>query len=364
MVLRPKRATMPLPASRVSSVLIFRYDAIGDAIVTMPLIRVLKRFAPQITIGVAASDRNRLLFEHDPDIDHVYLFSMTPSIQLLRECFRARKVSWDVVMNLVFIDKTRAAIYAKIAAPHAFTITSVRDKQEKYLQLYSALGQMPPLRPPTPEAKQVLDLLLGCIAVPPEAARELPSLPDFENITHLRKDIEAVLKRSGKLRYIVINTDASQEVREWGYANSIALAEMIVQQMPDVHVFLTSAPSRGEALKELIKTTVPGITYLETPTILHLSSAVRGALAVVSPDTSVIHFATAQQVPVVGFYFEETEFLPYGGPSRVLFPIDGRSMPSIPVQKVFGLLMELLNEMSAKSTRIGCMESATFESKS
>ena len=347
-LIRPKHTSMPLPLSGISNILIFRYDAIGDAILTTPLFRVLKRYAPDITIGVAASDRNRLLFEDDPDIDHVYLFSMTPSLRLLRECFRARRVKWDVVLNLVFIDKTRAAIYAKIAAPNAVSITSVRDRQEKYLQLYSSLVQMPPLSPPTPEAKQVLDLLRMSIALPPEAGAERPSLPDFDSTTHVRARIESELKRSQKLRYIIINTDASQQVREWGFANSVSLAEMIVLQMRDMHVFLTCAPARGKQFHELNHAASPGITYLETPSILHISTAIRGAVAVVSPDTSVVHFATAQRVPVVGFYIEPNEFLPYGGPSRVLFPPDGKTMPSIPVAQVFHSLQELLREVGVK----------------
>ncbi|MFI5202468.1 MAG: glycosyltransferase family 9 protein [Candidatus Kapaibacterium sp.] len=182
LLLHPRRAKTPLPVSEVSSILFLRYDALGDAVLTTPLFRVIKRFSPHIRIGVAASNRSRPIFDNDPDVDDVFLLSESPSFQLFRELRRAKKTRWDVVINLVFRDKTRGAIYSKIVAPRGISATGVREKKEKYRNIYSVVLDRPPFRPPTPMVQQILQLLKDTVAFPIDIASELPSLPEFSEI--------------------------------------------------------------------------------------------------------------------------------------------------------------------------------------
>ena len=346
-LLRPKRAKTPLSLSTVSSILILRYDALGDAVLTTPLWRAMKRLAPHIHIGVAGSARNRALLDNDPDIDEVFVFSKAPSFRLLRELFRARKTKWDVVLNLYFHDKTRAAIFAKIVAPHGISVTIVREKKEKYLQIYSVVGDRPPI--PTPMVQQNLLALKNALDLPTEIELEHPSLPEFPEISKgFNEELDRTLRESGKSDYIIINTDASQLYKEWGVEHSIALASRVISVYPYRHVFLSSAPARAEHIRNLLPSIEKGISYLETPSILHLAVAVRRAIAVVSPDTSVIHFATAQHVPVVGLYLEPNEFLPYKSSSGVLFAPDGKMADGIPLDDVFHALEELFAETSVR----------------
>ena len=344
-LLRPRRANTPLPPSDVTNILILRYDALGDAVLTTPIFRSIKRLAPHIRIGVAGSNRNRMLFETDPDVDDVFVFSKAPSIQLVQELLRARRQKWDIVLNLYYHDKTRAAIFSKIVAPHGISVTSVRDKKEKYLRIYSVVGDRKPLT--TPMTEQILMTLKDAIDLPMDVTSEFPSLPEYPNISNaFELEIKAILRQSGKSRYLIINTDASQVYKEWGMDKSIALAQRIAKTWPDLHVFLSSAPAHAQHIHSMLANEQTGISYLDTPSILHLAVAIRGAIAVVSPDTSVIHFATAQQVPVVGLYLELNEFLPYKCPSRVLFAPDGKFASGIEVEEVFQALKDLLAETS------------------
>jgi len=349
-LLRPKRAKLPLPLASVSSVLFLRYDALGDAVLTTPLFRAIKRLAPHIRIGVAASNRSRPLFINDPDVDEVFLLSESPSFQLLRELRRARKTKWDVVINLVFRDKTRGAIYSKIIAPNGISVTGVREKKEKYLHIYSAIHDRPPFRPPTPMVHQIIQLLKASIDFPEDILSELPALPEFSEIAEpFRRELESVLKKSGTSEYIIINTDASQEYKEWGVENSLALARRIVSAWPNYHVFLSSAPARAESLRALLDAGHPRISYLETPSVLHLAVAIRHARAVVSPDTSVAHFAAAQGVPVIGLYLVPNEFLPYAIPHRMLYSTEEKPASSIAIEEVFQALGDLLEETAGRS---------------
>lgn len=128
-ILRPVKCTLPLPVQDVKSVLILRYDALGDAILSTPVWRAIKASNPNIHVGVAGSRRNIALLEWDNTVDSTYQFSRGFTPTLIRDLWKARKIKWDIVINLYFHDKTRGAILAKIAAPHGVSVTSVREKK-------------------------------------------------------------------------------------------------------------------------------------------------------------------------------------------------------------------------------------------
>ena len=338
-MLRPKRVKTPLSLSEVSSILILRYDALGDAVLTTPVWRSIKKYAPHIKIGVAGSARNRALLEADPDIDEVFILSRGLSMRTLRELRRAKQTKWDIVLNLFFHDKTRAAIFSKIVAPSGISVTIVREKKEKYLRLYSTIGDRPAI--PTPMVLQNLKVLEEAVDISITEMDTFPSLLLNANVQKFFQ-YELHILLAGLESYIIINTDASQTYKEWGFENSLALSKLLMSNTK-YQVFWTSAPQRATATKHYLDEHPPhDVKYLDTPSILHLAAAVRGAAAVVSPDTSVIHFATAQQTPVVGLYLEENEFLPYGSISRVLFAPDRMRASLISVEDVYNALTGML----------------------
>jgi hypothetical protein len=75
LALRIENIDQPLSLDEVNSVLILRYDAIGDMVVTTPIWRTLKRLKPSIKIGVAGSFRNLDVIRIDPDVDVRFDFS-------------------------------------------------------------------------------------------------------------------------------------------------------------------------------------------------------------------------------------------------------------------------------------------------
>ena len=60
------------------SILFIRNDRIGDAVVTLPVIRDLKLNYPGIRITVLASSRNKFVFEDKDYIDDLIILDWTP----------------------------------------------------------------------------------------------------------------------------------------------------------------------------------------------------------------------------------------------------------------------------------------------
>ena len=60
----------PIDIHTVNSILILRYDRIGDMIVTTPIFRRLKELHPQLKIGVFASETNAEIILNNPFVPH------------------------------------------------------------------------------------------------------------------------------------------------------------------------------------------------------------------------------------------------------------------------------------------------------
>src|SRR6185436_4345568 len=100
----------PISLENVSSVLIIRYDALGDMIVTTPLWRILKRIKPSIKVGVAGSFKNLDLLRADNDIDFLYDYTASSLKDFFSISKKTREQKWDVVLMGNFNQKTRNAI--------------------------------------------------------------------------------------------------------------------------------------------------------------------------------------------------------------------------------------------------------------
>ncbi len=75
----------------VRTVLFFRYDRIGDMVITTPVFRELKLFFPAINISVLASKINQSVLTDNPYIDNVYLNNKNRFINDLKTLFILRK---------------------------------------------------------------------------------------------------------------------------------------------------------------------------------------------------------------------------------------------------------------------------------
>jgi ADP-heptose:LPS heptosyltransferase len=355
-LLRPRKLTTPLPLESVRNILLLRYDAIGDAILTTPVWRSIKKYAPHIRVGVVASTRNEAFIRSDADVDEVFVFSRLGNMRIIRDFFRAHKTRWDVVLNLYFHDKTGGAIYAALVAPNAFRATLTHKNKEKYERIYSIVGNRSTTIPLRPIVLQNLDLLRLVMDIPLSEEDAIPSLMqrfigasvDEEKATKER--IEDRLRANNASHYVILNTDASQSYKEWGFENSLDFSERLTSNYTDTQVFWTSAPDRRDPAREALASRVmPRVELLETQSLTQLIAALRGARVVITPDTSVVHFTTALRVPLLAFYLFESEYPPIGSIAEILYPADGRNVRTIPVEDALEAVEKIMHSESSKT---------------
>lgn len=89
--------------------LFVRTDRIGDALVTVPVLRDLKLNYPELIIDVLCSEKNKFIFEKLDFINKVHIFTSYDNKNILK------KEKYDAVIDLVSTDKRFIRLLKKIS---------------------------------------------------------------------------------------------------------------------------------------------------------------------------------------------------------------------------------------------------------
>ena len=342
-----------LPFDEIKSVLFLRADGIGDAIVTTPLWRALKKRRPDLVIGVAGSFRNIPILEQDPNISHTYDFADPDPKRRRAEIARAQAMHYDLVFGCTFHRTTKTAIQARRASRHGYTAYMMRGKPNNRVYLFSKIvfregGANLPM---VTQLQYMLEQTLGITLVDDER------MPEIHIPAEVREKIAArlseLLKRTGSSRVVVVNTESATPFREWGFDKSCELARKLAANHADLHIALISSPASAEALAQYIKDSKlpPTVSYFPTANIFEAAALLEKSELLISPDTATIHVANALRKPIIGFYLKDNEWKPYEVPSYVFITEEEQPIATIPVEGVLKAANDLLDANSATLTK-------------
>jgi len=342
----------PVPLEEVDSVLIIRYDALGDAIVTTPLWRILKKLKPSIKIGVAGSYKNLDLLRADSDIDILYDYSASSMGEFIRLTKEARKQQWDVVIACNFVDRTRNAIIARLSSPKGITASIGKAGREGAHRLFSRYIVLPETSIPMPMASKLQYLLHSTIELPEKEEIRPSVIIDSKVEQSIVEATTNILRRVSATDYIVINTDANP-LRKWDLKKNIELAKYISDKFSNKVIFLISMPDQQAEIEQLLKQTGTDRTlYFPTKTIHELIALIRGSSLVITPDTSTAHIASAENKPIVGLYPVANDWLPYKIPSIIILPPASKQIRDIPIEIVEQAVTTILEKPVTNSFTI------------
>jgi len=327
------------------SILIVPYgDAIGDLIAATPIWHAIKRRASHCRIGVITSPRNESLVRGDPDIDETYNFSGRQNFKQWRELLRARKARYDVLLNIHLTHQTDYGIFANLITPSGVKITGGHPRRSLYSNFFNHIGQQDRRTINLPLYS--LDLLAEAVAFEPPL-----TLSDcWPTLTLPNRAIMAVDARTKDFGdFIILHLQAATAFREWGIDNSIQLAQRLIDQMPKITILITASPPFLSQIEHRIASgEEPRIRTFQTDDLLELAALIARARLVVSPETSIPHFASAMQTPVVVLLPDREQlpivWLPVATPSRLLAPaMRGEPVATISVDDVLEAVHSLLD---------------------
>ncbi len=93
------KKTTTFDIKNARNILFFRYDRIGDMVITTPVFRELKREYPEINISVLASNANQTVLHNNPYVDKVYINYKNNLFKDLPTLLKLRNKKYDVCVE-------------------------------------------------------------------------------------------------------------------------------------------------------------------------------------------------------------------------------------------------------------------------
>lgn len=308
---RRKPVSAPLNPKSIRRILILRYDAIGDMVVTIPMIDLLKANCTEAEIDIVCSPANYGILDGNEVVSKRVVFDRTIGGYLaVRKALR--KQDYDVVISLVFNKTTLSGFLANTLGKSSAVTVSFEhpERRELYSTWYNVMF-------PHERGKDVMTLMQlrlasSVIGVELNKADYPLHLPVTE-----QGSVNAKIETSwmGSPR-IALNISAGNSYRMLSEDVLLETMKLIIGRLPSCSILIISHGERREMASRLAQAFSTHSKSLSALSFLKVSEVLREVDLLISPDTSLIHAAAAVGTPVVGLYTQRAtfihEWMPYG----------------------------------------------------
>lgn len=353
LVFRNPFSDAPVDLNKVERLLIFRYDRIGDMIVTTPILRALKRRNPRLRLGVVASRANAELLQNNPFVDDLYVL---PSnwFDLLSQVVQIRRRRYDVILNFIFNRTTSSGILANLVAPDGHKVGHGSDRYAFY---FNRLLRLPLFDQHMVESlasyvQQVFRIQLSEEELRLEIFVSDDSRLRVDEFLEGQRLHRRSFPRAHSAPYVIFNLSVRDHDRRISPEQAATLAGNLSKKTEFRTVLVIEPGDR-----EMEKTTASRREFSdclvyqtegERP-LAQIASLVEGALLVITPDTSLVHFASAMRTPVIGLYTQQLqgtkEWLPFRVPYEIVMSPVGEPASGIPPETLIQISDEFIDSL-------------------
>ncbi len=287
--------------SNIRRVLIIKFAAIGDAILMVPVLRILKKSVPDVKIYFLSSNINNSIVKKNTYIDkiiniNVYKFLINP-FAFARFIMMMRRREFDIIFDAEQWSRISVIIASLSKSKH--TIGYKMDKQYKHY-LYSSQINHSRYRH---EVENFLALLepLGIKTSGDDKK------PEFFLTTEEENAADRFIEENKLKGYFVIcfqpSTGTSGYAREWKDENYSELGRRITEKFDNVKILLTGAKDDFERC-EIIKNNIGKNTMniAGKSTIGTDVAIVKRSNLMVCGNTGILHMAASVGTQTIGLH--------------------------------------------------------------
>ena len=290
-----------------NSILLSRTDSLGDVILTLPMVGILKKQFPKIKIYFLAKNYAKAIIDATENIDEFVSFDELENLEKDKQIDFFRGLKIDALIH-VFPNKLvarlakKAGISVRIGTSHRLFHWTTCNAFVKLGRKNSALH----------EAQLNLELLNPLEVNIKYSLEELHRFYGFTKVKELPEQLLNILSKDKK--NIILHPKSKGSAREWGLENF----QRLINILPDneYKVFVTGTQDEGNLMQEFLKENKERVTDLTGRMLLdELVSFISKADALVAASTGPLHIAAATGIKAIGIY----------APMRPIHP--GRWMP-------------------------------------
>jgi heptosyltransferase-2 len=347
----------PLPrpdwSARPHRVLVLRPEGVGDLILTTGLLRAIRERHPTIVLDVLTVPNNAPVLAGNPHVRRVHLADPGARLAHYRWLPALRAERYDAVVDAMVahrVVKTRTVV--QLAALGARLRVGVGGREND--GLYTLPVAAPPPLPGEAEPHQVA--LIGSLGAAFDVAPGADLAPRLYLADAERRDAAArwAAAASGLPAggpRVLLNISISPlraPWRRWPAERYAALAAHLRRAHPDAGLVVLALPHERAAAEE-IAALAGGVA--PPASLREMFALVAAADLVFTPDTGVVHVASAFGTPaVVATLPESLTFAPYRIPGATLVGT-GRSLATIELAPVVAAMDAELSRQRAEGVR-------------
>jgi len=338
--------------ARPHRVLYLRHDKIGDMIVSTSLIDAIAKSHPTITLDVLASPANAPVLEGNPNVASVIVWDKARPGGYSRLYRELRQAKYDAVIDCMILAPSTTTLLLMLAsgARHRIGIGGrIND--------YALTLRVPPAKSAVHhiEHSAVLATAFG-VDVTDVDWRPRIYLSETE------KRVAESQWNGTTAKRILVNISAGRPMRRWPDEKFVALLRHLGKTAPDANVLVISAPDDRERASQIAKS--GNATYAPTKALRDALALVATTDILVTPDTSLVHSASAFEKPAVILFEKgkETLWSGYKIPGRNVVN-DDNTLATLPIEPVLAAVDEVLQNTSSHLKR-GSYENTDLSSRS
>lgn len=275
-------------------IIVSRTDGIGDVVLTLPMLGLIKEQLPDAEIIFLNRSYTSAILENCRNVDEIASWDTVEKEPILQQIAFLKNLLADVIIHV--FPRPEIARAAKMAGIdtrigttgrlyHIHTCNQLVRFSRKRSTLHEAQLNLKLLKPL--KIKHRLALRSVCEYYNLHAPAELPA--------HLREMIRPEKKS------IVLHPLSKGSAIEWGLPNFKQLIKLLSE--PDCHIFLTGTEAEGRLFRKHLPIDNDRVVDLSGQLNLReLMAFVSGCSALVACSTGPLHIAAALGVCSVGLY--------------------------------------------------------------
>ena len=328
------KKTTTFDIKNARNILFFRYDRIGDMVITTPVFRELKREYPEINISVLASKVNQIVLHNNPYVDKVYINYKNNLFRDLPTLLKLRNKRYDVCVEFDHSVIPHSIVRLRIIKPKK--IISV-VKEGRYgvkgseLELYDYFTE----KSKDAHFQDIWLNTLSPFGVSPKSKQYDLFCTDQQK----RKAVDFLLQFQKKI-IIGINLEGAVKGKKITSDKLEEICHGIYHFNKDVQIILLSNPKIYKNIVRLSqKMNLPYVVpSYKTASILDVAALIQNLQLIITPDTSIVHIASAFNIPIVSIHEKNNDsyrlFAPKSQHSKTVFSefsdrLDGYNIDNI-----------------------------------
>ncbi len=301
-------------------------------ILATPMYSAIKDKYPDAAIHVLTSRHNHIILEHNPSIEKIFIYEKTPlkAIKLLRD-LRKEKYGYLIDPKDHFSRESR--LFAKLI------------KAETKIGFNKPSDDLYDRSIPSDIENKELHFVTRCFNTLEHIGIDQPAkipLPELFTSEDSENYVNNFLSSLSDKKLLVVNISASKEEKMWGNEK---WAEAINSIEDRYNIVLTYAPPEKERARQLLSKCLQLIEF-KSRSLLDVVSLLKKANLLITPDTALVHIASAFNIPLIALYYKWeaslNKFYPLSSKKEIILSNEEESIKSIEPHLVIKAYEKLL----------------------